>query len=253
MLLGEELRRLRRARGVTGQHLAAEAGFSHSKLSKIENGHNSPSEQELVRLLDLLQAPQSLARQLLDVLHREDDIVADRMQLRSLGQKELMRIEGSARSVRCYAPDLVPGLLQHAHYVADLVEHLQSAGLKMHAAEHIGYRVLRQRILYDPDREFTFVLDRGVLMNRPEHVRDARVWGLQLTHLRDLLEHHSNIHISITEVPRLPFAPEVTVFDGTSATKETLYTFEYVEDRHAVAECTSLVMTMLADVRPWTP
>ena len=50
--LAQELRRLRRQAGLTGDRLAARAGMSQSKISKIETGKILPSLLDVAALND---------------------------------------------------------------------------------------------------------------------------------------------------------------------------------------------------------
>jgi predicted RNA-binding Zn-ribbon protein involved in translation (DUF1610 family)/DNA-binding transcriptional regulator YiaG len=62
--LGDRLRRLRRAAGLTGEQLGAGAGTSQSRVSEIETGRRPPTAAEAERLASALGAGTELSRTL---------------------------------------------------------------------------------------------------------------------------------------------------------------------------------------------
>lgn len=54
-LLGENVRRLRKARNMTQESLALEADMERSYLSELEHGRRNPSVRALGRLADALE------------------------------------------------------------------------------------------------------------------------------------------------------------------------------------------------------
>lgn len=62
--LGANLRRLRKAAGVTQENLAEKIGISAVHLNRIEKGHSSPSAEVLFALADSLNVTADNLRQL---------------------------------------------------------------------------------------------------------------------------------------------------------------------------------------------
>ena len=54
VLVGEELRRARKAAGVTQEELAFDAKLDRTYVSHLENGHKSPTVEVLLRLCQAL-------------------------------------------------------------------------------------------------------------------------------------------------------------------------------------------------------
>jgi transcriptional regulator with XRE-family HTH domain len=55
--IGQQARRIRTQRGESQEAVARHAGVSTSTYARIENGHNHPSYETLVRVADALEVP----------------------------------------------------------------------------------------------------------------------------------------------------------------------------------------------------
>lgn len=55
-LVGENVRRLRRAKGLTQEQLAVRAGFTQQYLSELENGKQNPTAVTLYELAQQLDS-----------------------------------------------------------------------------------------------------------------------------------------------------------------------------------------------------
>ncbi|WP_169811196.1 Scr1 family TA system antitoxin-like transcriptional regulator, partial [Nocardia amamiensis] len=117
--LGARLRELRRAARLNGQQLAGLAGWHPAKVSRVERGHQIPSEDDIRAWCELTGA----------VLHIPDLIASVRnvraaylewQRIAASGltrrQQQSLEIEGAARLVRGWENELVPGLLQTEPY-----------------------------------------------------------------------------------------------------------------------------------------
>lgn len=56
-IVGKNIRRLRKARGVTQEQLAAEAGMAMRYLSGVERGEENPTLRFLAKIADALEVP----------------------------------------------------------------------------------------------------------------------------------------------------------------------------------------------------
>jgi transcriptional regulator with XRE-family HTH domain len=54
MKIGQRLRALREARGLTAMHIVEKTGFARSYISRVECGHTEPTIPTLVRWLGAL-------------------------------------------------------------------------------------------------------------------------------------------------------------------------------------------------------
>ena len=69
-IIGGNLRRLRKARGLSQEKLAAEVDLDMRQLGRIERGESFPSMGALIRLAEILEAePADLLRRDLDLDH----------------------------------------------------------------------------------------------------------------------------------------------------------------------------------------
>jgi len=118
--LGKELRRLREKAGLTIQEASAGFGFSDTKLSRVETGHNTlPRTEDLEKLLDRYSIDDIDDRDTLLALHRtslsRDPWTPYRAVMPS-GMPLYIGLEADAREVRAWQPMYVFGLLQTENY-----------------------------------------------------------------------------------------------------------------------------------------
>jgi len=121
LLLGAQLRRLREARRISAHEAAQAIRGSESKISRIELGRNAVREIDIADLLTLYGITDKAEReQLLSLAsranqpgwwHRYHDVLPAWFQA-------YIGLEESARSIRSYDAQFVPGLLQTEEYAA---------------------------------------------------------------------------------------------------------------------------------------
>lgn len=122
---GIRLRNLRRDAGLTGRQLALQIGVHNSKVSRIEHGTQSPTEEDIrgwaIACGVARQIPELIA------VHREIEQIwlEWRRELRA-GQKHIQSrstplYEGT-RLLRVYEPLVVPGILQTRAYFRAIME-----------------------------------------------------------------------------------------------------------------------------------
>lgn len=78
MDVGSLVRRRRKARGLSQAQLAHRAGTAQPTLSRIENGHESPTLERLVRLLHAMGDELDIGVRSLDPERPVADLAADR-------------------------------------------------------------------------------------------------------------------------------------------------------------------------------
>jgi transcriptional regulator with XRE-family HTH domain len=110
--LGEELRELREAKGLRLQQLAADLGWSHTKLSRLENAKVRPDVADVMDLLEAVDATDEQTTRLVTLARQANQRGWWRayagMPQRQAGYAEL---ESGVVSIREYALVFVPGLL----------------------------------------------------------------------------------------------------------------------------------------------
>jgi transcriptional regulator with XRE-family HTH domain len=182
--LGIRLRDIRRDAGLSGVTLAQLAGWLSSKVSKIEHGKQTPSEDDLrvwcehCRALDELPDLVAAARSIETQFAEWRRIMHSGTRRR---QKASADVYERARLFRIYEPAVVPGLLQTREYaVAVLSSFIDFVRVPDDAEEGATARLARQRVLTHGDRRFHMVLGQQALHT---NVGGPKVMAAQLEHL----------------------------------------------------------------------
>jgi transcriptional regulator with XRE-family HTH domain len=170
--LAERLQRMRKAAGLTGEQLAAQAGWPRTKISKLENGRQLPTDADvtawaqacgrdgdLPALLDLLSEALAVHRQFRHRVGRGHAAI----------QQELDRLVREAKLIRNVEVTIIPGLLQTAGYARyRLQESVRSHGFAADQVEAtVAARMRRQDVLYERGREFEFIITEAALRLLP--------------------------------------------------------------------------------------
>ncbi|OLF05368.1 transcriptional regulator [Actinophytocola xinjiangensis] len=170
LVLGKRLRELRRHAELSGRQLAEALAWPPSKVSKLENGRQSPTEADIrawTKATDSLDDTEGLLASLhmLTVQHIEWQ-----RQLRGglkTHQTELAALDAKTRLFRALECTFVPGLLQTAEYArARFRQSLKVLRVAGDVDEAVQARIRRQEILYRADKRFHFVLTEAALRYR---------------------------------------------------------------------------------------
>jgi transcriptional regulator with XRE-family HTH domain len=168
--LGLRLRELRRHSGLTGRELAGQLGWPASKISKLENGHQTPTDGDLRAWANATGAERVVA-ELVASLHTLESQHAEwRRQLRGglrSHQVELARLDEKTKLLRALESTFIPGLLQTAEYArARFAQSIRVLKVPNDVDEAVRVRLQRQEILYQSDKRFHFLLTEAVLRYR---------------------------------------------------------------------------------------
>lgn len=168
--LGLRLRELRRHSGLTGRELAGQLGWPASKISKLENGHQTPTDGDLRAWANATGAEKVVA-ELVASLHTLDSQHAEwRRQLRGglrSHQVELALLDEKTKLFRAFESTFIPGLLQTAEYArARFAQSIRVLKVPNDVDEAVRVRLQRQEILYRSDKRFHFLLTEAVLRYR---------------------------------------------------------------------------------------
>ncbi len=221
---GDELRTLRKSKPLTGTALSKLTGISQSKLSKIETGALIPSTRDLLQILKALDVPQGDVHRIIQTAQAlRTEYVSWRFEHRKgFGAKQIQiaELERQTRAFREYRIEAVPGLLQTHEYALSamsLANFTQQTDLDW----ALGLRMQRQEILYDPNRQFDFLIaEMGVL----SRFCAPSVVIRQLDRLK-VLSGLPNVTIGLIPnriaLPRAPINSFV-LFDSSTATFESI-------------------------------
>jgi hypothetical protein len=152
---------------MTGRDLAAVADWHSSKVSKIEYGKQTPSEDDIRAWCEYTGAHRQIADLIATVRHIESMYVELR---RSLGaginrrQRVFGRREADTSLMRWYEPLLIPGLLHTAEYAAAIMRQvIDFYGAPDDLDAGVAARMERQQILYRGNRRFHFIVAQQAL------------------------------------------------------------------------------------------
>lgn len=167
--LVEKLREMRRAAGLTQVELAADLRWGRTKVTKIENGTQHPSEQDIQAWAEVTGRPDA-AGELLDLLADVEAIHKTwRGQLRGGGaevQDEYDRRIRAAKRMRAVSPLVVPGLLQTESYARCIITQGADVWGVDDVDETVTARMRRRDVLYT-DRVFEFITTEAALRMPP--------------------------------------------------------------------------------------
>jgi transcriptional regulator with XRE-family HTH domain len=168
--LGKRLRELRQSTDASGRQFAELLAWPPSKVSKIENGRQTPSDDD-IRMWVLASGHEAEAEALLASLHTLELQHAEWRHLMRTGlrpqQEQLLEWDQKTRLFRVFEATVVPGLVQTAEYArARFDEAVRRLKITNDADEAVASRMRRQEILYRPGKQFHFVLTEAALRFR---------------------------------------------------------------------------------------
>jgi transcriptional regulator with XRE-family HTH domain len=183
--LAARLRDLRLDAELTVRQLADRAGWSHSKVSRIETGRTSPAPADL-RAWTALCGAEDQADDLTAALRTVEGMWVDWRRMERAGlraaQESVRPLYERTRSIRAYDSWLIHGLLQTPAYTAAVLHAVRRRrGLAVDDVEAaVAERMDRQRVLHTARKTFAFVVEESVLR---AGIGGAEVMREQLWHL----------------------------------------------------------------------
>jgi len=223
--LGEELRAIREAKRYTLTQLAAELGWSHTKLSRLENAKVRPDVGDVMDILEALGVEGDLERRLINLARQATQrgwwrAYAD-MPERQAGVAEL---ESEATEIWEYSLVFVPGLLQTEEYARVRCSD-RDAFRDFTVEAAVAGRLERQRILTaEPPVKYCAVLDESVLRRA---TAPPDVWRRQRARLIEMAE-LPNVTLRV-----LPFQAQMTHY-AAPLNSFSIYSFSTPDDPDVV-------------------
>jgi transcriptional regulator with XRE-family HTH domain len=168
--LGRRLRELRSSAGFTGKQLAELLSWPASKVSKLENGRQTPTDQDILAWTRATNS-EGEKEALLASLHTLEVQHAEWRRVLKAGllshQIELSETDQRTKLYRSFEPAVVPGLLQTPEYArARFSQAIAVHRVPNDIDEAVQKRMQRQEMLYRPDKRFHFVLTEATLRYR---------------------------------------------------------------------------------------
>jgi len=177
--------RCARTRGLSGRALASALGWHYTKVSKLENGDRSPSEDDIRAWCTACGADDQIPDLIATVRHVASVHHEYRRQMQA-GMKHMTEssvpLYEQTSLFRVYDTTVLPGLFVRARRVRRRpVRWWQASwGSKDDVDAAVEARIERQRVLYTGDRQFRVVIEEQVLRTR---LGDADVMAGQLDRL----------------------------------------------------------------------
>ncbi|MET9835832.1 helix-turn-helix transcriptional regulator [Streptomyces sp. NPDC006385] len=171
--LGARLRGLRVEAGLEGKDLAARLGWQTSKVSRLQNGKQTPTRDDLSAWAQAVDRPD-----VVDELHGLLAGLGMKERHRSWGrqlagghrgrQEIGVRLTEATKEIRGLEVSRIPGLFQTPEYARVVFDGLaEFRGIRPTTDAAVEARMRRQEALYNPDKTFHFVLCEAALYHRP--------------------------------------------------------------------------------------
>ncbi|AOS61207.1 helix-turn-helix domain-containing protein [Actinoalloteichus hymeniacidonis] len=194
--LGEELKRLRLAKGLTVRAVGRLVGADHTLVSRTESGVRKVSPEEIARWLGAIGADNEDYDRILEMAR--DATRATWSEVNSPGLPTLLdtliKYEQQATAITEVNPMLVPGLLQTRDYAMAVMSDGDLAADKI--LPRVMYRLGRQDVLHRKDGpHFTALIEESVLLR---HIGGHCVMADQLDYL---LEASSRKNVDVRVIP----------------------------------------------------
>jgi hypothetical protein len=194
--LAAALKQLRATAQINGRMMAADLGWSQSKISRAERGLTLLDPADVARWLTYCAAPDDQQTDLQLLAEQVQVEVVTNRQLNQGGhaQQQRNRIEYYADidSMRIYQPEVVPGMLQTASYARALLLAIGAATPDT-VGESVTARLDRQALLYDESKTIEAVITETALAWQPATAAISREQLDRLATLAKL----PNVHIGI--------------------------------------------------------
>ncbi|MCA1673090.1 MAG: helix-turn-helix domain-containing protein [Actinobacteria bacterium] len=186
--LAAALRDLRKAAGLSGHALAARVYMSQTKISRIETGRIVPSVTDVELIVYALNADADRGRELVSLARTANtEFQPGRLRARAgpAGrQRDLQALEAQCRVQRHFLPTMVTGLIQTPAYARQALSWPE--GRSPAAVEEIvNYKMHRQAILHQEDKQFVFLLTEAALRWR---LLDSASMAAQIDHIMQVTE-----------------------------------------------------------------
>jgi transcriptional regulator with XRE-family HTH domain len=168
--LGKRLRELRIAAKLSDKELAESLSWVGSKISKIENGKQTPTDDDIKDWTRATESEDQTAS-LLAALHNLELQHAEWQRVLKAGMKShqltLSRLDERTKFYGGFENTVIPGLIQTPEYArARFAQVVMVHRVPNDINEAVKARMQRQEMLYRPDKRFHFVITEAALRYR---------------------------------------------------------------------------------------
>lgn len=187
--LGIRLRDVRKDAGLSGRELAAATGQHYTRVSKIENGVQAPTDPDIREWCRVYGADDQVQDLIATLRAVESAYLEFRRQSRAglkrvLGAHTLKRYQQTT-VFRIYEHNVIPGLFQTAEYSTAMLSFwIKFLGAPNDVDDAVAVRMERQQVLYKGGKRFVALLEEQALRT---WFGTAEVQAGQLGHLLELM------------------------------------------------------------------
>lgn len=165
--LGLRLREIRREAGLTASALGGRLGRHHAKVSRIEHGSATPSEDDIRAWCEHCGVSE-LVPDLLATLRAVETMWVEWRRMEQAGlrhaQEAVWPLYQRTRHFRVYTPNLIPGVLQtRAYTVAILAAIRRRRSVPDDIEDAVAVRMDRKSILQDARHRFAILIEESAL------------------------------------------------------------------------------------------
>ncbi|WP_084430945.1 helix-turn-helix domain-containing protein [Kibdelosporangium aridum] len=166
--LGARLRELRKDAGLTARALAMAIEQHYTRVSKIENGVQAPTDDDIRVWCQACDASAQIPDLIATLRSVESAYLEFRRQARA-GMKRVLGAHTLARYqrtnvFRIYEHNVIPGLFQTPEYSAAMLRFwIEFLGTANDIEAAVAIRLERQQVLYRPEKRFNVVLEEQAL------------------------------------------------------------------------------------------
>lgn len=199
-VLGEELRRLREACGLTLADVVSRIGISESHLSRFENGKRVPSPEDVSALLVIYGVTGEVRQELLALAKKAGQPGLWRRYKSTESRFVTLKLlESRATGLVSFEPLVIPGLLQTMPYAEACIRRLLMMKDQDAVEERVIGRVHRQAVLRKADAPPLVAIIGEAALRCP--IGGRKVLRDQLRYLVEAAE-RSNITLRIVSIWR---------------------------------------------------
>lgn len=194
------LREVRKDCGLSGRALAVATGWHFTRISKIENGVQAPTDRD-IRTWCVACAAEGLIPDLVAQARAVESMYLEFKRQTRAGMKQMMlasvQLYERTRRFHIYEHHVIPGLFQTVGYMRAMLKFWFDF-LEIHndIDDAVAARVARQSVLYDASRTFAVVLEEATLYTR---FGDTEILADQLERLLSVI---GMPNVSLGIVPR---------------------------------------------------
>jgi transcriptional regulator with XRE-family HTH domain len=239
--LGRRLRELRAdspAGGLTGTELARRLGWPQSKVSKLENGRQTPTDDDLRAWAEAVGQSAVFPELRARLKGFESHIRSWRRQLaagHAPVQETWNAIVGESRTLHVWDNSVVNGMLQTADYARNVFERSTEFRRSAHDVEvAVQARMKRQEWLYRPGKRLNLLMHESALWAR---VCPPEVLAAQLDRLQGVVGMNT-VQLGIVPLDaelRLSRPNGFWILDDRLVTVEDLHAELWLEDAETIA------------------